>query len=163
MCPRSWNQWLKASTFVLILLGAPLSAQEPKPETPQDPRFEKFQNMLSGVKLTGHFTITGQPLDKLREETYEIRSVTKMPTGDLWLFQARIRYGEHDVTLPLPLEVKWAGETPIITLDKVTIPGLGTFDARVVIHDQKYAGTWKHGEVGGHLFGTIEKLQPQER
>jgi hypothetical protein len=40
---------------------------------------------------------------------------------------------------------------------------LGTFDARVVIHDQKYAGTWKHGEVGGHLFGTIEKLQPQER
>lgn len=139
----------------------PVPSDSPKKtESGQDPRYEKFQNMLSGVKLVGHFTIAGQDVKDLKEESYEIRSVTKLPTGDLWLFQARIRYGDRDMTLPLPLEVKWAGDTPIITLDDVTIPGLGTFGARVVIHDQKYAGTWRHGDVGGHLFGKIEKLQP---
>ena len=45
----------------------------------------------------------------------------------------------------------------MITLTDFTVPGLGTFSARVVIYRNKYAGTWSHGEVGGHLFGTIEK------
>ncbi len=120
---------------------------------------EKFQETLNGVKFVGHFTITGQSTGDLKKEEYEIRSVSKLPQGDLWLFQARIKYGGYDVTVPLPLEVKWAATTPIITLDNVTIPSLGTFGARVVIHDGKYAGTWSHGEVGGHLFGTIEKLK----
>jgi hypothetical protein len=82
--------------------------------------------------------------------------VTKLPTGDLWLFKVRIRYGDHDVTVPLPLTVNWAGKTPVIVVDQLTIPALGTFDARVVIAGARYAGTWQHGEVGGHLFGKIE-------
>jgi hypothetical protein len=80
-----------------------------------------------------------------------------MPKGDYWLFNTRIKYGKNDVQVPLPLEVKWAGTTPMITLTDFTVPGLGTFSARVVIYRNKYAGTWSHGEVGGHLFGTIEK------
>ena len=67
----------------------------------------------------------------------------------------RIQYGEHDLTVPVPVRIQWAGKTPVITLDRVAIPGLGTFDARVVIHDRKYAGMWRHDEVGGHLFGKI--------
>jgi hypothetical protein len=55
------------------------------------------------------------------------------------------------------LDVKWAANTPVITLDELTIPVLGTFSARVVLHDNKYAGTWRHDAVGGHLFGVIEK------
>ena len=72
------------------------------------------------------------------------------------MFRARIRYGDHDVTVPLSLQVKWAATTPVITLDKVTVPGLGTFNARVLIDGDRYAGTWDHGEVGGLLFGRIE-------
>ena len=45
----------------------------------------------------------------------------------------------------------------MITLTDFTVPGLGTFSARVLIYRNKYAGTWSHGDVGGHLFGTIEK------
>ena len=59
------------------------------------------------------------------------------------------------VTVPVPVEVKWAGETPVITLDEVTIPGLGTFSSRVVLDRGRYAGTWSHDKVGGHMFGTI--------
>jgi hypothetical protein len=58
----------------------------------------------------------------------------------------------------MPINVLWAGNTPVMTLDKITIPGLGTFSARVVFHENKYAGTWVHDNVGGHLFGRIEKM-----
>jgi hypothetical protein len=78
---------------------------------------------------------------------------------DLWQFSARIKYGDKDVTLPIPIEVKWAGKTPVISLDNVTIPQLGTFSSYVVIDGDKYAGTWTHGEVSGHMFGRIEKLK----
>lgn len=62
----------------------------------------------------------------------------------------------------MPLEIKWAGDTPVITLTDLAIPGLGTFTARVVIYDNKYAGTWQHGQVGGSLFGRIEKVQQEK-
>lgn len=120
--------------------------------------YKEFADRLTGATLVGHFTIPGRDPEKpLHEERYDIRSVAKMGNGDYWLFQARIKYGDHDVTVPMPLEVKWAGKTPVITLDHVTIPKLGTFDARVVIDGTRYAGTWQHDDVGGHLFGRIEK------
>ena len=37
------------------------------------------------------------------------------------------------------------------------IPGLGTFSSRVVIYEGRYAGTWQHGDVGGHLFGVLKR------
>ena len=60
-----------------------------------------------------------------------------------------------DLTVPVPVQVKWAGKTPVITVDKVSIPGLGTFSARVLLDNDRYAGTWSHDEKGGHLFGEI--------
>jgi hypothetical protein len=98
----------------------------------------------------------------LPKEEYTINSVTKLPNGDLWLFKTRMKNGANEVTVPLPLEVKWAGDTPIITLTDFTIPGMGTFSARVVIYDKKYAGTWAHGKAGGHLFGVVEKTVAEE-
>ena len=91
--------------------------------------YTEFSKKLSNSALVGHFTIDGQKGEP-KEERYELKRVTKMPNGDYWLFRARIRYGDHDVTVPLPLQVVWSGSTPVITLDSVTIPGLGTFSAR---------------------------------
>ncbi|MCP4193616.1 MAG: hypothetical protein GY768_23640 [Planctomycetaceae bacterium] len=110
---------------------------------------------MSNSTLVGNFTIDGQS-GEMKEERYELKGVSKLPLGDYWMFRARIRYGDHDVTVPLSLQVKWAATTPVITLDKVTVPGLGTFNARVLIDGDRYAGTWDHGEVGGLLFGRIE-------
>lgn len=122
--------------------------------------YAAFEKQMSACKMTGRFSIDGQD-GELKEESYEIKSVKKL-TGDTWLFNVRIRYGDHDVTVPLPLPVIWAGKTPVITVDNVAIPGLGTFDARVVIADGKYAGTWQHGKVGGHLFGKIVSEQTKD-
>jgi len=122
----------------------------------QQMRFEKFSKLLTGTKLVGHFTIDGKPLDELKQETYLISSVEKLEEGDKWVVNAQIKYGEYDLTVPVPLDVKWAGSTPVMVLDNIAIPTLGTFSARVLFHGDKYTGTWQHDQVGGHLFGRLE-------
>ena len=152
---------LLASLIVLSLRPASAQQDEPVAETSaeEQERFQRFERMMAGVKLSGKFTILGKEDGHHPKEEYEITSVKKLPRGDYWVINARIKYGKQDVSLPLPLEVKWAGDTPMITLTDFTIPGLGTFSSRVVLYNKKYAGTWTHGKVGGHLFGTIEKLE----
>ena len=125
------------------------------------PNEQRFQEMLSGATLTGHFTLTGEEdSSTLREEKYTITRVTKLG-NDYWLFFARIQYGGRDVTVPLKLEVKWAADTPIITLTDLELPELGTFTARVIIYRGQYAGTWSSGKHGGHLFGIVTKNTPE--
>ena len=43
-----------------------------------------------------------------------------------------------------------------------TIPGLGTFTARVMFYGDRYAGTWQHGKAGGHMWGQIETMNKDE-
>ena len=127
------------------------------PQNTLSPNEQRFQEMLSGVTLTGHFTITGETdSGNLREEKYTIAKVSKL-SDDYWLFFARVQYGGRDITVPLKLEVKWADDTPIITLTDLELPELGTYTARVIIYRGQYAGTWSGGRYGGHLFGRITK------
>ena len=128
----------------------------------QQALFKLFEKKLSGVKLVGRFTVLGKEGEDLPKEEYTIHSVKKLPEGDYWMFNARVQYGGNDNKFSLPLEVKWAGTTPVITLTDFTIPGMGTFSSRVIIYKNKYSGTWTHGKVGGHLFGVIEQLEPDE-
>jgi hypothetical protein len=118
-------------------------------------RYERFSKMLTGSKFQGQFTVDGKPLNQLEEEAYELEKVEKMAEPDLWSITARIKYGKKDYKIPVPIYVKWAGETPVMTMDNLTLPGYGTFSTRVVLHGDKYAGTWQHDKVGGHLFGRI--------
>ncbi len=136
--------------------SAPASSASPKPPT-QEELETKFADTLSGATLQGHFTNTlDQKGASPKEDKYTIDSVKKMQ-GDIWLFTARIQYEQHDVTLPLPLRVVWAGDTPVITLDKFPVPGMGSFTVRVMVFDDKYAGMWDGGNHGGLLFGKIVK------
>ena len=126
--------------------------------TPQQELFENFEKAMNEVRFSGFFTVDGSK-NPPSEEVYEIQSVQKFGEQDLWIFTARIKYGQKDVTLPMPLPVKWIGNIPIISMDNMNIPGLGTFSAHVVIDGNKYAGTWRHGKVGGHLYGKITKIK----
>ncbi|QEG42290.1 hypothetical protein [Roseimaritima ulvae] len=123
-------------------------------ETPAQ-RDARFAEYMTGAKFIGRFTIVGKDNDNMPEEEYTIHKCEKLDKDDLFRFTARIRYGDTDTELPMDLPVKWAGRTPVITLEKMWLPGLGTFSSRVVIHSGRYAGTWDHGDKGGHLFGRI--------
>ncbi|MFN5076866.1 MAG: hypothetical protein ACK5MO_14830 [Planctomyces sp.] len=110
--------------------------------------------------LVGTFTVDGQnDSDPLKPERYEIESAVKA-SGDLWVFTVRIKYGKLDTKLPVTVPLLWAGETPMVSLTNASIPGLGEgFSARVLFHEDRYAGTWQHGKVGGHMFGRIEQAK----
>jgi hypothetical protein len=121
----------------------------------QAQRDANFKKLVTNVRLSGHFTLDGQENAKLHKEEYVITGAAKLGPGDLWAITARIKFNDVDLAVPVPVQVKWAGDTPVIVLDKVSIPGLGTFSARVLLDEGRYAGTWTHDEKGGHLFGTI--------
>ena len=143
-------------TIIALIAGSFLSVLGEI--TPQSELFENFEKAMKGVRFSGFFTVDGSK-NPPSEEVYEIQSVQKFGDQDLWIFTARIKYGQKDVTLPMPLPVKWVGTIPVITMDEMNIPGLGTFSAHVVIDGNKYAGTWSHGKVGGHLYGKITKIK----
>ena len=141
---------------------SPTAAESHEPhaaaQSPHAEREAEFQKLLNNSALIGNFTVDGMPAGEIKEERYEIREVAKQEELGLWGMQTRISYGDRDVTVPIAVQVEWAGNTPVIVLDQMLIPGLGTFSARVLFHGDRYAGTWQHDDRGGHLFGRIERL-----
>jgi hypothetical protein len=123
-------------------------------------RTAELEQILSHATLIGHFTVTGDEqatgeAAKLTPERYELGEAKHLGSNQ-WMIQSRIRYGEHDVTVPLTLPIRWAGDTPMICVDDLPIPGIGTFTARVMMYRNHYAGFWTGKDHGGHLFGIIE-------
>lgn len=120
---------------------------------------KQFAEKLSGCVLKGSFTTLGKNGPPATEKYTIVKAVKG--GGDLWRLDCRMQYGKTDSTVPIVVPVKWSGDTPVITLDELTIPGMGTFSARVLIHGDRYAGTWQHGKSGGHMFGLVERLPPE--
>ena len=116
----------------------------------------QFTERMRGSAMVGRFTVTGREDRPATPDRYDISSVEKVG-DDQWRFNARIRYGSIDTSLPIVVTMKWAGDTPTITLTDFTIPSMGTFTVRVLFYGDLYGGTWQHGKVGGHMFGRIEK------
>jgi hypothetical protein len=150
-------------TFLLSALALPLRAQQPTPPQPaatqptQADLEKAFADRLTNAVMAGQYTV-GKAAPK--SDKYTIVSVRKLK-GDDWLFTARIEFGGKDVTLPVIIPIKWAGDTPVISVTNLWFPGLGTYSARVLIYGDQYAGTWSASGPaphGGHLWGRIEKL-----
>ena len=115
-----------------------------------------FVERMNGASLVGQFTIAGREDRAGRPERYDISGVEKVGE-DQWRFNARIRYGSIDTTAPVVVPMRFLGDTPMISMTDLTIPGMGTFTVRLFFYDDRYAGSWQHGEFGGHMFGRIEK------
>lgn len=138
------------------------TAPPPAPALLRKQREERLTRQLTGSTFVGQFNIAGRAAATApQSERYTLSKVTKLP-GDAWMFEARIQYGTHDVSVPIVLDVFWADDTPVISLTNLAIPKLGSFTSRVLIHGDRYAGTWQHGTVGGHLWGVIEPAAPRE-
>lgn len=150
---RAWMSSVATASLVGVA-----AAQEKAPAKPNREELEKaFSERMTGTVLVGNYSVVGKDTKPANPERYELKKVAKL-AEDLWVFEARIKYGQTDVTLPLTLRMIWAEDTPMISLTNANLPGLGAaFGARVIFHGDLYAGTWQHGKVGGHLWGTIEK------
>ena len=168
---------MKKVLWILLIAVLPMvcQAQDQPPgkvdlspaESDLKEREKKLTSYLSGAKFVGKFTIDGKENKPPKTEEYTISKCEKLPAADMYRFTARIKYGDVDQEVPLDIKVLWAGRTPVITLDNFWIPGMGTFGSRVLIHSNRYTGTWQHDAVGGHMFGKIipgnaESKKPEE-
>jgi hypothetical protein len=155
------------STFALLLSLATSQAQEPKsvpappPATAASPLNEleaKFQAALKNVTFQGvtqnienHETIT-----EGRSDSYKIVGADKLGEGK-WTIRAKFAYGDKEFEVPIPVKVTWAGDTPVIIVDKLALPGSKvSYTARVLVFDGTYAGSWSGGDKAGLLSGIIK-------
>lgn len=126
-----------------------------KPKLTPEELEAKFKATLTKATLAGRWcSLKDGQLGPEKEDKYTIIGVNKVG-GDMWLIHARIQYGKKDITAPIPVQVKWAGDTPVIIVDDVGVPGSGAYSARVMIYDNTYAGTWTGGDHGGLMNGAI--------
>ena len=132
-------------------------AKEEQPEPAASELEAKFKATLTNATMSGRWCLIkdGQ-LTPEKPDKYTIVGVNKL-FGERWLIRARIQYGEKDYTAPIPVKVKWAGDTPVITVTDVGLPGGASYSARVVIYDNSYAGVWSGGAVRGLLSGMISR------
>lgn len=152
-----------AAAMLLLLACAP----DTDDSADQLSREQAFEESMRGAVLDGYFTISGRDEwteqdseegaeSPLRRERYEIEKAVKR-SGDIWTFHARMQFGDRDVTLPVPVRLAWADDTPMVSVTDLGLPGLGTYTARVVFYRDAYAGMWWGGKYGGNLFGRIER------
>jgi hypothetical protein len=156
-----------SSLFALLALSGSLCAQEKtspsaaaaesptKPKASQEELEAKFKATMTKATMAGRWcSVKEGKMGPEREDKYSIVGVSKIG-GDAWIIQARIQYNQRDIIAPIPVQVKWAGDTPVITLDNVPVPGGGVYSARVLVYGDTYAGTWSGGDHGGLLNGII--------
>ena len=117
---------------------------------------QAFATLLTGADLVGSFTVDGQT-GTPKQDRYSITKATKLK-GNQWAIFARIKYNEVDITVPVGVHVDWAGKTPVLSVTDLKIPGLGSeFGSSILFQGDRYAGTWQHGKVGGHMWGRVER------
>src|SRR6478735_6387754 len=134
------------STLLLPLILFTLTTLAQKPPAPpattqpsQADLEKALADRLTNVTMSGQYTAgRGAP----KSDKYTILSARKL-AGDNWLLTARIEFGGKDVTLPMIIPIKWAGDTPVISVTNLGFPGLGSYTARVMIYGDQYAGTWQ--------------------
>lgn len=146
--------------FLLSLATLALAQDAVPPPIPLNTAEKQFQEALNNVTLIGYFT-QGDGAE-LHDDKYVIERVTKVKE-DTWKFEARIQYNKKDFKVAMALPVRFAGDTPVVSLTNFAVPGFGSFTARVVMYNGAYAGTWGSAGANGHggkLFGKIVTNDP---
>lgn len=139
----------------------PTTSQPAKKKLDRAELEKRFEEAMTNVTLDGIYQTArdGQPFSDPKADKYLIESIHKAE-ADWWVFKARIDFGGNDAVLPIRVRVTWAEDTPVITVDETTFPGIGTYSARVMVYRDYYAGTWFGTGYGGVMSGKIVKNPP---
>src|SRR6185436_706880 len=120
----------------LLLTGAAL-ATGAAAQTDRAELERKFEAMVGNARLVGQYSVigaNGAAMSGPRPDEYAVSRLERAAEGH-WVFNVSMSAGPTQQTMPVPVTVEWAGDTPMITMTEQTIPGLGTFSARVLFYD----------------------------
>ena len=148
--------------MAISLLTTSLFAADAPKNGDRESREKAFEAKLSGASLLGAFSIDGRDSSSSKPDRYRIVSAKKLQ-GDDWVVTSKMKVGENEIDIPIVIKVYWADDTPVMSLTDLTIPGVGTFTARVMFHGDRYAGSWQHGKVGGLMWGAVEKKESEKK
>jgi hypothetical protein len=152
---NAMNTFLTTLVVATLVVASSLWGVDADKKTSREGLEQAFAKKLSGAVLAGSFSIDGKDAEPHKPDRYQIVTAKKL-SGDDWVITATMKVGENQLDIPIPIKVYWADDTPVMSLTDLTIPGVGTFTSRVMFYGNRYAGTWQHGEVGGHMWGMIE-------
>lgn len=143
--------------LIVALSSSALHAQEEK-ALPLDPA-TAFSAMLENATLKGSWA----PIDKRllgneKEDGYHIAKA-RQKEGDSWEIFYKMKIQGKEILYPIPVTIKFAGDTAVMILNNSPV-GIGqTWSARILFHDDVYAGSWwnKGKTKGGIVSGTITR------
>jgi len=108
---RAFPQDKKASESAEKAKDTSAQTTTEKPKPTAEELEGKFKAMLTKATLTGRWcSIKDGALGPEKEDKYTIIGASKVG-GDAWIINARVQYGKKDFVAPIPVQVKWAGDT----------------------------------------------------
>jgi hypothetical protein len=122
----------------------------------------KFIDMLKNATLKGTWApvAKGKLGTERGDDSYRIARVEKTDAGK-WTVVSVFQVRDRQIEFPIPATVKFAGDTAVLILDNVRAgQGDANWSARVMFHDDVYAGRWwetANREHGGTIAGTITR------
>lgn len=122
----------------------------------------KFIVMLKDATLKGTWAPVqqGKLGGERGDDSYRIARVEKLADGK-WSVVSIFKLGDRQMEFPISASVKFAGDTSVLILDNVRAgPGKANWSARVMFHEDVYAGRWWETAVpehGGTIAGTIQR------
>ena len=138
-----------------LFATALLHAEEAAPNA--DALEAKFKATMTSATMSGRWCpLKDGVLGAEKDDKYSIVGVEKV-SGSSWVVNASMR----GVVIPIPVQVKWAGDAAVMIVDHLQLPGANgyaggaTYSARLMIHEHTYSGTWSGGDHGGMMSGII--------
>ena len=144
-----------AITLLCFALGFGFAVAEEKSAADLE---AEFSAMLKNATLKGNWVpIQAGATGAEKSDSYRVVRAEKIE-GDQWHIVSKVRHQGQEFDYPIPVIVKWAGDTAVMILDDVKTGGGKSYSARVLFHNDRYAGSWwGNNQPGGLLSGAITR------
>jgi hypothetical protein len=119
-----------------------------------------FVAMLKNATLKGTWAPVQQAQlgTSRKDDGYRVARVEKKD-GDKWTLVYLVTYQSKEIEYPMPVTVKFAGDTSVLILDNVRAGrDKANWSARIMFHENVYTGRWwetGNKEHGGTIEGVV--------
>jgi hypothetical protein len=157
------RQLFKTIALVLVSLSgiAYSIAEEPSEKVASETEAmeNQFSAMLKGATLKGTWAAVGPVgLGEDKQDGYQIVEAKKVK-GDKWVMVSRFEYKGQQMDIPVPVVIKFAGDTAVMILNDLPTGDGATWSARILFHNDVYTGSWWEStrKKGGILSGIVSR------
>src|SRR5436309_2012320 len=102
-------------SMAVVSMALSILAADPEKKQDRAALEQAFATKLSGSLMSGAFSLDGKDsAGKNSPDKYRIISAKKVQ-GDEWVITAKMKIGENDVDVPVPVKIYWADDTPVLS------------------------------------------------